>query len=642
MAHHPIEPSVIVYKADKSRFLLDNDEREIDDVILKQYRAVTHRGVSENERRAWRESLARMASVLRDDAIPADLGVGVEFHVPQTQLRIDVTLTGYGPDAGRRAVIVELKQWEKVEATRKDAIVVTYLGHKRRETVHPSYQAWSYAAHLEGFNTAVHAGGVSLHPCAYLHNYERDGVVDDPRYGGYLRKAPLFLKGEAEKHGLRAFIRGHLSTGDGARTLDDLAAAEVRPSKALADSLQRLLKGHPEFVLLDDQKTVYEAALAAGRAASADRRKVVLVEGGPGTGKSVVAVHLLSALTAKGLNCRYVTRNAAPREVFQAQLTGSYKKGHRYAGLFTGSGAFVESAPAAFDVLIVDEAHRLNEKSGLYGNLGENQIKELIAAAKCTIFFLDEDQRVTLRDIGSKEAVRALAAEWDAEVEEHALTSQFRCAGSAGYLAWLDDVLGVHPTANPMLSPDEFDVRVFDSPSALHAAVEARNTRNKARVVAGYCWPWRSKKDPDAYDIVIGPDYRRRWNLADYGNLWAITPAGIHEVGCIHTCQGLDLDVVGVIVGPDFVVRGGEVRTMPGARAPQDRSLHGLKRLAEADPAHARAEADAIVKNTYRTLMTRGMRGCYLYCTDPETAAYFRSRLAAPTAARAAALRANA
>jgi DUF2075 family protein len=618
---------MIVYSAPKQTFLADTFDRDIEDVILRRYRAATgHADVSSQERQSWRESLAQMAMVLQDADIPDDLGVGVEYHIHGTKKRIDVTLTGYGPDATRRMLVVELKQWSAVEPTGQDAIVRTYLGGREREVVHPSYQAWSYATLLEGFNAAVYEQGIQLVPCAYLHNYARDGRIDDARYDDYILKAPLFLKGAEDRRRLRQFIRTHLPAGDAGVLLAEIDRAPTRPSKALADSLASLVKGNPEFVLIDEQKLAYEAALAAGTSASLEQRKVVLIHGGPGTGKSVVAVHLLSALTAKGLDCRYVTKNGAPRAVFQAKLTGVRHRGHKYAGFFVGSGGFVDAVDGQHDVLIVDEAHRLNEKSGLYGNLGDHQIRELIGAASCTIFFLDEDQRVTLRDVGSRDTILGFAAEAGAEVSEYVLASQFRCNGSNGYLAWLDHTLQIRPTANERLRADEFDFRVFDSPEAMHAAVAARNDRNKARVVAGYCWPWTSKKTPSAFDITIGT-YQKRWNLTDDGGLWAIAPDSIEQVGCIHTCQGLDLDYVGVIVGPDLVVRSGKVVTDPAKRDRMDQSIKGWKTLVQQSPTAGPAQLDAIIKNTYRTLMTRGMKGCFVYCVDPETAAYFRAHL---------------
>src|SRR5690606_30775488 len=253
-------------------------------------------------------------------------------------------------------------------------------------------------------------GGIGVRPCAYLHNYTRDGVIDAPRYSGYTVKAPLFLKGAAERQQLKEFIKKYIRHGDSKEVLYELANGRIRPSKALADALKGLLKAQPEFVLIDDQKEVFEAAQASARAASSESPRVVIVEGGPGTGKTVLAINLLVRLTGAGLFGRYVSKNAAPREVYQSKLTGTITK-TRFSSMFSGSGSFIDIDADTYDFLVVDEAHRLNEKSGLHGNLGENQVKELINASACTIFFIDEDQRVTLSDIGTKQAIRDFAAE---------------------------------------------------------------------------------------------------------------------------------------------------------------------------------------------------------------------------------------
>lgn len=620
---------MIVYQADKQQFLRDHDDRDIDEVIHARFSAATGRRVALAELRSWRESLGFMAKVLRDDEIPADTGVAVEFHIPQTSKRIDMTLTGYGEDGVKNAVVVELKQWEEAEATSKDAIVVTYLAKARREVVHPSYQAWSYAALLEGFNEAVYSGGIQIRPCAYLHNYVRDGVIDADHYADYIQKAPLFLKGEGERSRLRDFIKRHVRTGDQRAVLYEIENGRIRPSKALADSLVGLLKGKPEFVLIDDQKAVYEAARAAAQEASTDKPRVIIVNGGPGTGKTVVAINLLVALTAKGLLGKYVSKNAAPRQVYKAKVTGSIR-GSRFDSLFCGSGAFVDEMPGQFDFLVVDEAHRLNEKSGLYGNLGQNQVKEIMSSAKCAIFFLDEDQRVTLKDIGSKELIYEFARARGAVVEEYELASQFRCSGSDGYLAWLDHTLDIRSTANPTLEANGFEFQVFDDPAEMHAAIEARNAENKARMVAGYCWPWRSRREASAFDIEIGDTFKRRWNLDQDGSLWIIAPNSVDEIGCIHTCQGLEVDYIGVIVGPDMVVRNGKIRSNASARDRHDKSIRGLKKWMRQDFDAASAAADLIIKNTYRTLMTRGMKGCFVYSADEETRAHFRGAASGP------------
>ncbi len=615
---------MIVYEATKKQFLQDSDNDDIEEVILQHFKAVTGKSVGNSEINSWKGSLGYMAKVLRDEEVPDDTGLAIELHIPQTSKRIDITLTGRDESGAKNAVLVELKQWSKASATGKDAIVRTALGNGLREVVHPSYQAWSYATLLEGFNEAVYEASISVRPCAYLHNYPRDGVIDSPHYRDYMEKAPLFLKGKDELARLRSFIKQHIRTGDAKEVLYELANGRIRPSKALADSLKGLLAAQPEFVLIDDQKEIYESAIAAARSASETHPRVLIIEGGPGTGKTVVAINLLVHLTGLGLVGKYVSKNAAPRKVYESRLVGSITRS-RFSHMFTGSGGFIETEPNTFDMLIVDEAHRLNEKSGLYGNLGENQIKELIEASKCAIFFIDEDQRVTLSDIGSKQAIREFAKAKGATIEEYSLASQFRCNGSDGYLAWLDDVLDIRPTANQQLDASQYDFKVFDTPEALHAAIAARNQDNKARVVAGYCWPWRSKKDPRQQDIVIG-DYQRQWNLDQDGSLWIIAENSIEQVGCIHTCQGLEVDYIGVIIGPDLIVRDGKIITAPEQRDRHDKSIRGYKKLMKENPELARKETDLIIKNTYRTLMTRGMKGCYVFCTDEETARYFRGR----------------
>jgi DUF2075 family protein len=618
---------VIIYQADKAQFLKDNDDKDIEDVILKRYTTVTGRkSVAMPEIRSWRESLGFMAKVLRDEGIPEDTGIAVEFHIPQSSKRIDMTLTGYAEDGSKSAVVVELKQWETAEATQKDAVVRTFLARAVREAVHPSYQAWSYANLLEGFNEAVYEGGITVRPCAYLHNYERDGVIDSPHYAQYVERAPLFLKGEGERQLLRDFIKQHVKKGDQKTILYEMENGKIRPSKALADSLVGLLKGKPEFVLIDDQKLVYESSFVAANNASEKKPRVVIIQGGPGTGKTVVAVNLLVALTAKNFVGKYISKNAAPRKVYEAKITGSFNRS-KFGSLFVGSGGFFETDTDTFDFLVVDESHRLNEKSGLYGNLGENQIKEIINAAKCAIFFIDEDQKVTMKDIGSKEQIKFFAEAKGAIVEEYELASQFRCSGSDGYISWLDNTLDIRGTSNNKLGHGGYDFQVFDSVAEMHHAIEAKNTENKARVVAGYCWPWRSKKDPAAFDIEIGPDYRRRWNLDQDGSLWIIAPDSINEVGCIHTCQGLEVDYIGVIIGPDLMVRDGIVLTDASSRSKQDQSVKGWRSASRIDREGTLAKVDLIIKNTYRTLMTRGMKGCYLYCTDQETRDHFRTAL---------------
>jgi DUF2075 family protein len=618
---------VIVYQKNKSEFLDDVFKRDIESVILAEFEARTGRRVGQAEIRSWKESLLSVAKVLNDDGIPGEAGVAIEYHIPQTGKRIDFMLSGRNAEQRENLVIVELKQWGSARKTEKDAVVTVRYSRGEQEVGHPSYQAWSYASLLSNFNEAVYEGGIQLFPCAYLHNYEADGVLDHPFYAEHISRAPLFLKGDSEKARLQDFIKRHVKFGDQSSLLYKIEGGRIRPSKSLVDSLRGMLLGSQEFVLIDDQKVVFESCLAIARKSGA-RKQVIIVEGGPGTGKSVVAINLLVSLTAERLLAKYVTKNAAPREVFHAKLTGALKK-TQISNLFCGSGGFTDAKAGEFDALVVDEAHRLNEKSGLYANLGENQVKELIDAAKCSIFFIDEDQRVTFKDIGQKSEIRKWAKELGAQVTQLELTSQFRCNGAEGYLAWLDNALQIRPTVNQELRQSEFDFQVFDSPSSLRRVIIEKNAvNNKARLVAGYCWDWASKNNHRLSDIVIPEDgFAMTWNLSKDGGLWIVGKDSVDQVGCIHTSQGLEVDYIGVIVGPDFVVRDGKALTVPEKRSRQDKSLSGYQRLLKTHPTEARERAATIIKNTYRTLMTRGMKGCYVYFTDKETSEYFKTLL---------------
>jgi len=617
---------MIVYQSTKESFLSDVSNRNIEDIILDRIKDKLKMSVGNNEINSWKNSLKEMYFILDDKQIPNDSGVAIEYRIPQTSKRIDFIVTGQDENKNEQVILVELKQWSKVQKTEKDAIVITRFQHGLSEESHPSYQAWAYASLINNFNQTVYEEKIQLNPCAYLHNYVDDGIISNSFYADYIDKAPLFLKNDKEK--LREFIRKYVKYGDNKNTIFRIDSGKIKPSKNLADSLSSMLKGNQEFVMIDDQKIVYETALELAKKSTDSLNNVLIVDGGPGTGKSVVAINLLVALTKLGLVTQYVTKNSAPRDVYESMLTGHFRRS-TISNMFSGSGAFTETHINTFDALIIDEAHRLNEKSGMFKNLGENQIKEIINSSKFCIFFIDEDQRVTWSDIGEKNEIERWARSQGSIVHSLELTSQFRCNGSDGYLAWLDDMLGIRETANLDLDRDDYDFKVAATPNELRDIIFERNiTSNKARLVAGYCWDWVSKNDKSKKDIII-PEYNfeMKWNLASDGNLWIRKPESVSEVGCIHTCQGLDLDYVGVIVGLDFIIRNNKAITNPSKRAKTDASLKGYKKALKENSMEANKKADSIIKNTYRTLMTRGMKGCYVYFCDKETEKFFKSRM---------------
>lgn len=616
---------MIVYQSTKEGFLEDVLRNEIDTKINQAFYDHLGRHTSPNEVLSWTNSMMHMSNVLMDNEIAANAGISIEFQIPLTSNRIDFIITGLNQEQKEQVIIIELKQWSSAQLTDKDAMVRTRFQHGETETVHPSYQAWSYAALIESYNMTVRDEQINLVPCAYLHNYNPDNVITNSFYSYHISKAPVFLKADAVK--LREFIKKFVKYGDNKDILYRIENGRLRPSKQLADGIASMIRGNREFIMIDEQKGVYETALSLAAQARSDKKMVLIVEGGPGTGKSVVAVNLLAELTQRGQVTRYVSKNAAPRAVYKAKLTGTFKK-RMIDNLFGGSGDYCDIPENTFDTLIVDEAHRLNLKSGLYQNRGENQVLELIRAAKCTIFFVDNDQQIHIKDIGESNLIARWAESEGAKVQRLKLKSQFRCNGSDGYLAWLENTLQIKETANIRLTPKEFDFRIIDSPSELRTLIldknSANNQANKSRLVAGYCWDWVSKKDPSACDITFPQyDFLMRWNLTKDGSTWIIAEDSVNEVGCIHTCQGLELDYVGVIVGPDIRFENGRVVTDVAKRSSMDRSIFGIKTMMKEDPQEARQMADRIIKNTYRTLLTRGMKGCYVYFCDTALRDHF-------------------
>ena len=620
---------MLIYNGLKSDFMSDTENDVLETKLYDAIKNKMNRSTGLSELNSWRNSLKEMYITLNDSNIPSDVGVAIEYNIPQTSKRVDFLISGYGKDNKGNVIIVELKQWEKLQAIEgQEAIVETFTGGANRRVVHPSYQAWSYAALIKDYNEYVQDADIELHPCAYLHNYPRveNDPLDAKQYKEVLADAPAFTYGQRDA--LRNFIKKSIITGDNEDTLVKIEHGKIRPSKQLQDSISGMLKGNKEFIMLDEQKVVYENILSLSTKCQKDgKKRTIIVEGGPGTGKTVVAINLLAELTKRNQFVQYVSKNAAPRTVYGYKLKGTMKKSS-VDNLFKGSGCYTEAPMNSVGTILADEAHRLNEKSGMFQNMGENQIKEIIHASRCSVFFIDESQRVTTSDIGSIAEIEKWAERENSEVIKMELVSQFRCNGSDGYLAWIDDVLQIRDTANYDLEGIDYDIRICDSPKEMeHIVIEKNRIRNRARILAGYCWNWPkdTRNDVNYHDIKIG-DYGISWNL-DGGDAFAINPNSVHEAGCIHTSQGLEFDYVGVIIGDDMRYENGEIITDYSKRAKTDQSMKGIKGLAKEDPEKANQLADEIIKNTYRTLMTRGMKGCYVYCTDSELATYFKERL---------------
>lgn len=620
---------MIVYSGLKGDFLSSVEQDSIAAEIEENIYSKMHRRSAQSEFRSWENSLEYMYKVLNDAAIPDNSGIAIEYNIPHTSKRIDFIISGYGEKKDPNVVIIELKQWDKVNVVDgQDALVETYTGGAVRKVVHPSYQAWSYAAMIYDYNQNVQMSNIVLHPCAYMHNYRKGNPekLEQNQYKEYVEDAPIFARGEVAK--LREFIKNSVKVGDNKQILYDIDNGKIKPSKSLQDSIKSMIEGNQEFIMLDEQKVIYEEVIAKSLECMSDQKKrTVIIKGGPGTGKTVVAINLLAKLTNEGLFVQYTSKNSAPRNVYAKKLTGHKK--NSINNMFKGAGSYIDAEANMVDTIICDEGHRLTAKTQLGPKIaGENQIKEIINAGLCSVFFIDESQKVTLTDIGTVGEIKKWAELLESEVTEMELVSQFRCNGSDGYLAWLDDVLEIRKTANSDMKDVDYEIKIVDSPNEVRNLIFERNkVSNHSRILAGYCWEWlkAEKNNSEYHDIKIG-DFEMSWNLGNT-TTFAIDENSVNEVGCIHTSQGLEFDYVGVIIGDDMRYEGNHIVTDFTKRAKTDQSLKGIKKLYKKDPELAMSEADEIIKNTYRTLMTRGMKGCYVYCTDEKLAEYLRKCL---------------
>lgn len=618
---------MLIYTGSKQQFNKDVLSGMIAPKIEREF---ANRGLSHNnyaEFISWENSMKEMNKVLDTPYFGDDIEIAVEYQIPLTSKRVDFIIAGADSSDEDHVIIVELKQWEEANKTNTDGIVTAYTGGSVKAVAHPSYQAYTYAKMIENFNATIQEDSIGIHPCAYLHNYRQSayGEIVAPIYEEVLELAPLYIKSEEEK--LRSFIKKFVTKGSKADLLFKIDNGRIKPSKALQDTIVSMISGNQEFVMIDEQKVVYEAIKnLVNKAQETGEKYTVIVEGGPGTGKSVVAIQLLTDLIAnKDLVVNYVTKNAAPRNVYFEKLKQGKALNNYVKNLFKSSGTYCDCESNVFDCLIVDEAHRLNEKSGMFKNKGENQIKEIINASKVSVFFIDENQIVTASDIGSVAEIKKWAKELGSKVysgEQYQLSSQFRCNGSDGYIAFLDDLLGIRQTANFDGFDMEYELKVFDDPNEMREALRKKNyENNKARLIAGYCYEWISKKDANAYDIILEKGFAAKWNFASTST-WAIDEDSFDQIGCIHTSQGLEFDYVGIIIGNDLRYENGVVISDPSCRAKSDQSLRGLKSRGDYD-----IMADKIIRNTYKTLLTRGQKGCYIYCQDKAMQEYLKKRI---------------
>jgi len=621
---------VRLYAGTSQQFIEDAYQNQIAEKLKLAFFEYYRYHPSQAEVSSWRNSLRAISQIFQHAGL-LDHGVMVEYQLPLSSRRLDCMICGRDGAGADNAVIIELKQWEKCKDAEGANEVTTWIAGAQRELLHPSVQVDGYKSYLESTHTAFHEdqNPVVLNACAYLHNYNyySDDVLFSPKFDGPRSRCPVFTADDVPR--LEEHLVGRLEKGEGLDVLKRVEASKYRPSKKLMEHVKQMVQGNPMYILLDDQQIVYDKILSLAKQGFHDKQKtVIIVKGGPGTGKSLIAINVMATLSGEGYNTQYATGSRAFTETLRKRVGSLGGIQFRYFNSYSHSDR------DAVDVLLADESHRIRQTSvSRYtrkeDRTGLPQIEELIKAAKSTVFFIDDYQIVRPGEIGSVRYIKENAERMGCKVLEYELQVQFRCNGSDAFVNWINNTLGIQRTANIIWErKEEFDFQILDSPDAVENAIREQVAHGfTGRVTAGYCWHWSM---PDAEgrlndDVVIG-DYRRPWDARPEARklakgipkatLWADDPNGINQVGCVYNAQGFEFDYAGVIMGPDL-------RYNFDSQAWEGHPESSHDAVVKRD----KGRFTELTKNTYRVLFSRGMKGCFAYFMDKDTERFFKSRM---------------
>lgn len=540
-------------------------------------------------------------------------------------------ICGRDKEGKDNAVIIELKQWEMCDIGTSDK-VVTWVGGSNREVLHPSVQVGQYKTYLEQNQTVFYEmDSIKLNACTYLHNYDlkdNDSLLSS-QFNDYLQKYPLFSSSDFNR--LSTHLKEKLDQGNGMAVLERVQDSKYGPSKKLLQQISKVLKDNERYVLLDNQLVAFDKVMNLVRHGLRNKKKsVVIIKGGPGTGKSVIAINLLAELSKLGLNAQYATGSKAFTETLRKTIG---KGGYDQVKYFN---SYINAEPNYIDVLVADESHRIritsNNRYTPRANKSDSpQIEELINVAKVPVFFIDDRQNVRPGEIGSCNYIRESAEKLNCQVHEYQLDIQFRCQGSDKFVQWINNTFGITKTAEAIWekSKSEFDFQIVNSPHELYKKIKEKNDNepNSARIVAGFCWKWSEPNiDGSLVKDVVIDDFAMTWEGKENGrklapdvppaSLWPYDPRAVDQIGSIYTIQGFEFDYVGVIIGKDLTY---------------DFNSNEWEGHVEnsADSVVKRAGDNFInlIKNSYRVLLSRALKGCYVYFVDKETEKFVRSRI---------------
>ncbi len=622
-------------------------------VRQSMYNAGYH-DVRDNWVTSWQNSLPEIASALKDSGIDDDIDVAVEYRLKHSMERLDFLIYGLDEHNRKNMVIVELKQWSQVQRVDSLNRVHTMVaGGVFEDHFHPSYQAYNYAGQLKSFNEYVQNENVGIEACSYCHNMDQGfrTLMDDIALFPFIPNSPAFLSGDGEK--LKDFVKKYVSKKCH-DILFEITNAKTVPSDNFAKLIRDALSGNQMYTLDDRQSYALTSIVDTVRdAIYYEQKKTIIIKGGAGTGKSIIAVNALGQLNSPKkksdrITTFYVSVNAAPKKtMYNGLKNGKAFKVGELKELFKYPTAFANRPKNEVPCIMVDEAHRIFKwKGGIGLKSGVNLLKEIINTARVAVFFIDDNQAVTMDDYATIDNIKEIARECRSQVvvgDELELTSQYRVQGGYNYMQTIKYFLGLAEEKETFRSNNSYDFQVFDDPNEMFSAIKAKDveSQNKqaaddnsivsepdkynghCRVVAGYTYKWVSDSSKrDGVNDVIIPDmnFEKKWNLAFGSGLdaysWADDPKSINEIGCVHTCQGVDLDYCGVIIGKDIVYRDGKIQFDKTAHPTTDKS--GIRTADD-------KTAERLIKNTYYVLLTRGVLGTYVYCEDKALNEYLKT-----------------
>lgn len=648
----------IVYQEDLNSFIHSCliSKTIADEVKQGMYNA-GYPHVMPNWETSWQNSLPEIAKALQNSSIDGDVDVAVEYRLKHSQERLDFLIYGLDKNNKKNMVIIELKQWSQVSVSGALNKVHTMVAKGHFEDhFHPSYQAYNYAGQLKAFNEYVQNEKMGIESCSYCHNMDNGykSIMDNVSLFPFIPDSPSFLENDAQK--LKAFVEKYISKKCH-NILYEINAARTIPSDDFAKLMREALSGNQMYTLDMSQANALSIIVSTVREADYyNQKKTIIVKGGAGTGKSIIAINALGQLNSPKkksdrITTMFVTVNAAPKKVlYNGLTTGKAFKGSDLSALFKYPTAFANRPVNEIPCLLVDEAHRIFRMKGGVGlKAGTNMLKELINVAKVSVFFIDDNQAVTKDDYATIDIIKQLAKECHSQVvmgPELELTGQYRVQGGAEYIEFIKSFLELNDSNSKFNTKNSYEFKVFDDPNDMFNKIKELDTESRkkqaiadgklgfdideynghARVVAGYCYEWVS--DPNIRDgvndvIIPKKNFAKKWNLR-YGSglkaySWADDPLSIDEIGCIHTCQGIDLDYCGVIIGKDITYENGKIVFHKDEHPGTD--LAGIRTASDID-------AETWIKNTYYVLLTRGIRGTFVYCEDEALNEYLKSLMA--------------